>query len=146
LYFANFAHVEVEVCNLAEFGPQTCPKYHLKQVPNGQMCWKYLIQKVNLWSTLEFKWDKSKNAILIGKVLVYEIYIFGKRRWNVVCRKKPHQNWPNGLRDMVFWSSRFCENDLIISWQPYMGIESSWTFWKWENKIFNFHVGQKFIW
>ena len=24
--------------------------------------------------------------------------------------------------------------------------ECSWTFWKWENKIFNFHVGQKFIW
>ena len=27
-----------------------------------------------------------------------------------------------------------------------MGIECSWTFWEWENKIFNFHVGQKIIW
>jgi hypothetical protein len=39
---------------------------------------------------------KAKNAILIGKVLEDEIYIFGKRRKNVVCRKKPHQIWPYG--------------------------------------------------
>jgi hypothetical protein len=50
------------------------------------------------------------------------------------------------LRDMAFWSSKICENELIITCQPYMGIACSWTFWKWENKIFNFHVGQKFIW
>ena len=65
---------------------------------------------------------------------------------NVVCRKKPHQIWPYGLRDMACWSSRFCENDSIITCQPHMGIESSRTFWKWENKTFNFHVGQNFIW
>jgi hypothetical protein len=64
----------------------------------------------------------------------------------VTCCKKPHPIWPNGLRDMAFWSSRISENDLIITCQPYMGIECSWTFWKWENKIFNFHVGKKFIW
>jgi len=46
----------------------------------------------------------------------------------------------------LFWSSKIGENELIISWQPHMGFESSWTFWKWENKIFNFHIGQKFIW
>jgi hypothetical protein len=65
---------------------------------------------------------------------------------NVVCRKKPHQIWPNGLGDMALWSSRFSEIDSIITCQPHMGIESSRTFWIWENKIFNFHVGQKFIW
>ena len=89
---------------------------------------------------------RSKNAILNGKVLGHEIYIFGKRMKNVVCRKKPHQIWPYGLRVMACWSSKIGENDLIISWQPHMGFECSWTFWKWENKIFNFHVGQKFIW
>jgi len=83
---------------------------------------------------------------LIGEVLAHEIYIFGKRGSNVTCRKKPHQNWPNGLGDMALWSSRFSEIDSIITCQPHMGIESSRTFWKWENKIFNFHVGQKFIW
>ena len=33
-----------------------------------------------------------------------------------------------------------------ISLQPYMRNSWSWTFWKWESKIFNFHVGQNFIW
>ena len=33
-----------------------------------------------------------------------------------------------------------------ISLQPYMRNPWSWTFWKWERKIFNFHVGQNFIW
>ena len=107
---------------------------------------KMIISKSQPLVKLEFKWDKSKNAILIHRFLVHEIYVFGKRRWNVVCRKKPHQNWPNGLRDMAFWSSRIFENEMIISCQPYMGIESSWTFWKWENNTFNFHVGKKFIW
>jgi hypothetical protein len=129
-----------------ELGLGTSFKCHSKHFPIGQLCQKCLNQKVKLESNLNLKWKRSKNAILIGKVLVHEIYIFGKRRKNVVCRKKPHQIWPYGLRDMAFWSSRFCENDLIISWQPYMGFESSWTFWKWENKIFNFHVGKKFIW
>jgi hypothetical protein len=53
-------------------------------------------------TSLEIKHDSSKRAILIGNVLAHEIYIFGKRRLNVVCRKKPHQFWPNGLRDMAF--------------------------------------------
>ena len=89
---------------------------------------------------------KVKNAILIGNVLAQEIYIFGKRGSNEPCRKKPHQIWPYGLRDMALWSSQIGENELIISCQPHMGIESSWTFWKGESKIFNFHVGQNFIW
>ena len=125
---------------------QTHLKWYLWAVPIGQMLKKCLSQKVNSWSNFEFKWKRSKNAILIGKVLGHEIYIFGKRMKNVVCRKKPHQIWPNGLGDMALWSSRFSEIDSIITCQPHMGIESSWTFWKWENKIFNFHVGQKFIW
>ena len=107
---------------------------------------KVLIQKVKVWSNFDFKWKRSKNAILIGKVLGHEVYIFGKRMKNVICRKKPHQIWPYGLRDMPLWSSRFCENELIISWQPYMGFESSWTFWKGKNKIYNFHVEHIFIW
>lgn len=114
--------------------------------PNWPNAEKMFISKSQLLVKLAFKWEKSKNAILIGEVLAHEIYIFGKRGSNVTCRKKPHQNWPNGLRDMAFWSSRFSEIDSIITCQPHMGIESSWTFWKWENKIFNFHVGQKFIW
>ena len=37
-------------------------------------------------------------------------------------------------------------NDLIISPQPFIRCSWSWTFWKWEREIFNFHVGQNFIW
>ena len=111
--------------------------------PNAE---KMFRSKSQLLVKLTFKWKRSKYAILIGEVLAHEIYIFGKRGSNVTCRKKPHQNWPNGLGDMALWSSRFSEIDSIITCQPHMGIESSWTFWKWENKIFNFHVGQKFIW
>ena len=37
-------------------------------------------------------------------------------------------------------------NDLIISPQPFIRCSWSWTFWKWERKIFNFNVGQNFIW
>jgi hypothetical protein len=36
-------------------------------------------------------------------------------------------------------------NDLTISPQPFIINSRSWTFWKWEREIFNFHVGQKFI-
>ena len=121
-------------------------KWYMEPFPIGQIKKKSKNQKVKVWSNFEFKWKRSKNAILNGKVLGHEIYIFGKRMKNVVCRKKPHQIWPYGLRDMACWSSKIDENELIISWQPHMGFESSWTFWKWENKIFNFHVGQKFIW
>ena len=64
----------------------------------------------------------------------------------MTCSKKPHPIWPNGLEDMPLWNSKILENDLIITCQPHMRNECSWTFWKWENKIFNFHVGQKFIW
>ena len=105
-----------------------------------------VILKGQNFTSLEINSSKSKNAILIHDVLVSDGYIFGKRRSNVTCWKKPHQIWPNGLRDMALWSLNFLENELIITCQPYMGIECSWTFWKWENKIFNFHVGKKFIW
>jgi len=37
-------------------------------------------------------------------------------------------------------------NDWIISPQPFIRCSWSWTFWKWEREIFNFHVGQNFIW
>jgi hypothetical protein len=104
-----------------------------------------VISKSQISTSLKINSSKSKNAILIYEVLVNDDYIFGKRRSNVTCWKKPHPNWPNGLRDMAFRSSKILENELIITCQPYMGIECSWTFWKWENKIFNFHVGQKFI-
>ena len=118
----------------------------MEHFPIGKMMKKSINQKVKVWSNFEFWRNWSKNAILIGKVLVHEIYIFGKRRKNVVCRKKPHQIWPYGLRVMALWSSQISELELIISWQPHMGFGCSWTFWKWEDKIFNFHVGQKFIW
>jgi hypothetical protein len=68
--------------------------------------WKNGLEMVNLKihfsPSLENKLCKSKNAILHGDVLVHEEYIFGKRGLNRTCRKKPHQNWPNGLRDMAF--------------------------------------------
>ena len=37
-------------------------------------------------------------------------------------------------------------HDWTISPQPRMRNPWSWAFWKWERKIFNFHVGQNFIW
>jgi hypothetical protein len=37
---------------LLNFGLGTPCKYHLEQVPNGQLCQKYLNQKVNYWSNL----------------------------------------------------------------------------------------------
>ena len=65
---------------------------------------------------------------------------------NGVFSKKNHSNLPNGSRVMPLWSSTFLDNDLIITCQPHMRNECSWTFWKGESKIFNFHVGQNFIW
>jgi hypothetical protein len=43
---------------------------------------------------------RSKNAILNGKVLGHEIYIFGKRMKNVVCRKKTPPN-------LALWFERY---------------------------------------
>jgi hypothetical protein len=37
-------------------------------------------------------------------------------------------------------------NDLVISPQPFIRCSRSWTFLKWERKIYNFHVQQNFIW
>ena len=37
-------------------------------------------------------------------------------------------------------------HDWSISPQPHMRNSWSWTFWKWERKIYNFHVQQNFIW
>ena len=47
---------------------------------------------------------------------------------------------------MPCWSSTFLDNDLIITCQPQMRNSCSWTFWKGESKIYNFHVGQNLIW
>jgi hypothetical protein len=35
---------------------------------------------------------------------------------------------------------------LAITSQPFIRCSWSWTFWKGERKIFNFHVQQNFIW
>jgi hypothetical protein len=67
--------------------------------PNGL---KMLNSKTQIFTTLENKHVSSKRAILIHRVLAHESYIFGKRRLNMTCWKKPHQIWPNGLRDMAF--------------------------------------------
>jgi hypothetical protein len=61
-----------------------------------------IILKLHFFTLLKINSSRFKNAILIGEVLVHENYIFGKRGSNVTCRKKPHPNWPNGLRDMAF--------------------------------------------
>ena len=87
----------------------------MEHFPIGQMKKISKNQKVKVWSNFDFKCKRSKNAILNGRVLGHEIYIFGKRMKNVVCRKKPHQIWPYGLRDMPllkfknFWK-RFDHN------------------------------------
>jgi hypothetical protein len=73
----------------------------MKHFPIGKKEKKVLNQKVNCESNFDFKCKRSKNAILNGKVLGHEIYIFGKRMKNVMCRKKPHQIWPYGLRVMA---------------------------------------------
>ena len=65
---------------------------------------------------------------------------------NVTCSKKDHPIWPFHSKVMPLWKSTFFENDLIITCQPHMRNSCSWTFWKGESKIFNFHVGQNFIW
>ena len=65
---------------------------------------------------------------------------------NGVYSKKNHMNWPFGSRVMPPWSSKFLANDLIITCQQQMRNGCSWTFWKGESKIFNFHVGQNSIW
>ena len=36
--------------------------------------------------------------------------------------------------------------NLTISPQPFIRFSRSWTFWKWERKIYNFHVQQNSIW
>ena len=43
------------------------------------------------------------------------------------------------------FSNTLC-HDWTIFPQPHIRNSWSWTFWKWERKIFNFHVGQNFIW
>ena len=63
-----------------------------------------------------------------------------------ICSKKNHMNWPFDAKVMPCWSSKFLDNDLIITCQPHMRNSCSWTFWKGESKIYNFHVGQNFIW
>jgi hypothetical protein len=61
-----------------------------------------VISKSQISTSLEINSCKFKNAILIYDVLVNDDDIFGKRGSNVTCCKKPHPNWPNGLRDMAF--------------------------------------------
>ena len=74
----------------------------IKTNPKWPNCLKFAKSKSQLLHTLEINKVKSKNGILHGVVLVNDGYIFGKRGSNVTCRKKPHPNWPNGLRDMAF--------------------------------------------
>jgi hypothetical protein len=53
-----------------------------------------------------------------------------------------------GVVNQKLWSVEIpCTlgNDWIISPQPHIRCSRSWTFWKWEREIFNFHVGQNFI-
>ena len=65
---------------------------------------------------------------------------------NGVCSKKPHSIWPCESKVMPLWNSTFLDNDQSITCQPHMRNSCSWTFWKGESKIYNFHVGQNFIW
>jgi hypothetical protein len=99
--FASLHKMMVQWCYEHDLGLGASHKYDLTHFPIGQIKKKSKKQKVKVWSNFEFKCKRSKNAILIGKVLGHEIYIFGKRMKNVVCRKKPHQIWPYGLRDMA---------------------------------------------
>ena len=65
---------------------------------------------------------------------------------NGVCAYKELAIWTNHVEIMASWLWVISEIHWAIIFQPYMGFSSSWTFWKGENKIYNFHVEQIFIW
>ena len=65
---------------------------------------------------------------------------------NGVCAYKEFPIWTNHVEVMASWLWVISEIHWAIIFQPYMGFSSSWTFWKGENKIYNFHVEQIFIW
>jgi hypothetical protein len=77
---ANFDQMDMEVCNLAEFGPLASQKRCYEPIPNGQLDGNHLNQNFKNAPHLKIKHARSKSAILIGNVLAHEIYIFGKRR------------------------------------------------------------------
>ena len=70
----------------------------------------------------------------------------GKYMSNGVCAYKELAVWTLHVEVMASWLWVISEVHWAIIFQPYMGISSSWTFWKGENKIYNFHVEQIFIW
>ena len=65
---------------------------------------------------------------------------------NGVCAYKELPIWTLHVEVMPSWLWVIFEIEWTITCQPYMGFSSSWTFWKGENKIYNFHVEQIFIW
>ena len=65
---------------------------------------------------------------------------------NGVCAYKELAIWTKYVVVMASWLRVFSEIHWAIFCKPYIGFSSSWTFWKGENKIYNFHVEQIFIW
>jgi hypothetical protein len=65
---------------------------------------------------------------------------------NGVCAYKELAIWTNHVEVMASWLWVISELHWALIFQPYMGFSSSWTFWKGENKIYNFHVEQFSIW
>ena len=61
-------------------GPLCMLQISIKTNPKWPNVLKIAKLKSQHFAHLNFKWNKSKNAILIGKVLVHDVYIFGKRR------------------------------------------------------------------
>ena len=100
----------------------------------GQFCpWSIL--------TVQLKFD-----FLHWPLLRKSNYAPWKYMSNGVCAYKELAIWTNHVEVMASWLWVISEIRWALIFKPYMGFSSSWTFWKGENKIYNFHVEQIFIW
>ena len=79
--FANFALLAKRVVcgsKLHEFWALASLKWQLKQFPNGQLCWKWINQKVNHWSNLNFNETSQKMPFWLARFW-YMMFIFLER-------------------------------------------------------------------
>ena len=115
-------------------------------------CWKKSHSKILIILTFGrfCPWSNSavqlKSDFLPWPFLGKSNYAPWKYMSNGVCAYKELAIWTNHVEVMASWLWVIFEIHWAIIFQPYMGFSSSWTFWKGENKIYNFHVEQIFIW
>jgi hypothetical protein len=91
--------------------------------------------------TVQLKFD-----LLHWAILEKSNYAPWKYISNGVCAYKELAIWINHVVVMASWLRVFSEIHWALFYKPYIGFSSSWTFWKGENRIYNFHVEQFFIW